>query len=46
MDSVTQENVDKLYKEKENKMRELEIIQSTTIEQMWLNELEELKKNL
>jgi DNA topoisomerase-2 len=44
MDSVTQENVDKLYKEKENKMRELEIIQSTTIEQMWLNELLALRE--
>jgi DNA topoisomerase-2 len=44
MDSVTEENVDKLYKEYNNKENELEIIKSTTVNQMWLNELETLKE--
>lgn len=42
MDSVTDENVEKLSKQYNEKQRELEILQATTIEQMWLNELEEL----
>lgn len=44
MDSVTEENVEKLYKEHGNKQAELETIKSTTINQMWLNELEILKE--
>ena len=43
MDSVSKENVEKLMKEHENKKAELEGIQSSTIEAMWLKELEELK---
>ena len=43
MDSVSKENVEKLMKEHENKKAELEKIQSSTIEAMWLKELEELK---
>jgi DNA topoisomerase-2 len=43
MDSVTEENVEKLLKEKGNKEMELERIKSTTIQQMWLGELENLK---
>jgi DNA topoisomerase-2 len=44
MDSVTEENVEKLNKEHGNKQAELEIIKKTTINKMWLNELDELKK--
>ena len=45
MDSVTEENVDRLLKEKGNKEAELEIIKKTTINQMWLSELEALRAN-
>ena len=45
MDSVTEENVDRLLKEKGNKESELEIIKKTTINKMWLSELEALKDN-
>jgi DNA topoisomerase-2 len=43
MDSVTEENVDKLNKEHENKKYELERVKNTTKYQMWLSELEILK---
>ena len=43
MDSVSKENVEKLMKEHENKKAELESIQSSTIEAMWLKELGQLK---
>jgi DNA topoisomerase-2 len=43
MDSVTEENVDKLNKEHENKKSELESVKNTTKYQMWLSELETLK---
>ena len=43
MDSVTEENVEKLLKEKGNKETELETVKSTTINKMWLTELETLK---
>jgi DNA topoisomerase-2 len=43
MDSVCKENVEKLMKEHDNKKAELEKIQSSTIEAMWLKELGELK---
>jgi DNA topoisomerase-2 len=43
MDSVTEENVDKLRQEHKNKLAELENVKNTTIHQMWLNELEILK---
>jgi len=42
MDSVTEENVEKLYKEKGNKEVELEQIKITTINEMWSQELEQL----
>ena len=45
MDSVTEENVERLLKEKGNKEAELEIIKKTTINQMWLSELEVLRTN-
>jgi len=44
MDSVSEENVEKLLKEHEEKQDELERIKSTTIEQMWLSELEILEQ--
>ena len=44
MDSVTEENVDKLFKEHENKLIELQNIKNTTIYQMWSNELALLEK--
>lgn len=44
MDSVTEENVDRLNKEHDNKAVELETIKSTTINKMWLNELDILKE--
>lgn len=42
MDSVSQENVERLLNEHQKKEKELEKIQSTTIQEMWLNELKEL----
>jgi DNA topoisomerase-2 len=42
MDSVTEENVDKIMKEHDNKIVELENIKTLTIQQMWLQELEQL----
>jgi len=39
MDSVTEENVSKLQKEHTKKVKELEMIQNTTPEEMWLTEL-------
>jgi DNA topoisomerase-2 len=43
MDSVTEENVEKLFKEKGEKEKELEIIKTTSINQMWISELDNLK---
>ena len=43
MDSVSEENVEKLLKEHHAKQDELERINSTTIETMWLSELEILE---
>jgi DNA topoisomerase-2 len=43
MDSVSQENVEKLLKEHLTKQDELDRIKSTTIQQMWLSELEILE---
>ena len=44
MDSVCEENVKSLQKEYNDKLSELELIQKTTIQQMWLNELIYLEK--
>ena len=44
MDSVTEENIDKLLKEKANKETELETIKTTTINKMWLKELNKLSE--
>jgi len=43
MDSVTEENVEKLLREQDHKRAELETIKKTTIYEMWMNELETLK---
>ena len=43
MDSVCEENVEKLMNEYENKNAELKTIKACSIEQMWLKELQELK---
>jgi len=42
MDSVTKENVNRLFLEHENKIVELNIVKNTTTHEMWLNELEKL----
>ena len=44
MDSVTEENVEKLNNEHEHKKAELESVKKTTKYQMWLTELELLKE--
>ena len=46
MDAVTQENVDKLMADFQNKTNELQRIKTLTLEQVWLGELAELKKLL
>jgi DNA topoisomerase-2 len=43
MDSVTEENVEKLLKDKGNKEMELETVKSKTINKMWNEELEILR---
>jgi ADP-dependent phosphofructokinase/glucokinase len=44
MDSVSEENVDKLNNEHKDKSEQLEHIKETTIQQMWLSELHNLEK--
>ena len=44
MDSVSKENVEKILKDHDSKKKELEYVEKTSIERMWLNELEELEK--
>ena len=44
MDSVSEENVEKLLQEFEEKSKELNIIKSKSIETMWYEELENLEK--
>jgi DNA topoisomerase-2 len=46
MDSVSQENAEKIIQDKNNKEKELEILKSTTIQEIWLKELDELKSHL
>jgi DNA topoisomerase II len=43
MDSVTEENVEKINNEYETKIKQLENIKTTSINQMWLNELDKLE---
>ena len=42
MDSVTTENVDKLRRERDDMMKELDVLTKTTPEQIWMRELDEL----
>ena len=46
MDSVCEENVQTLQKDYKDKLNELEVIQKTSIQQMWLNELDILEQEL
>ena len=43
MSSIIEENIDKLEMERDKKIKELEVLISTDISTMWLNELTELK---
>ncbi len=45
MDSVTEENVKHIMKEKDDAKHELDVLMNTTIYQMWLHELEVFKKH-
>jgi DNA topoisomerase-2 len=44
MDSVTEENIQKIFKEQENKASELEVVKNTSPNQMWSGELNNLKR--
>lgn len=44
MDSVTEENVASIMKDKENAVNELELLRKTSLEKMWLSELDTLEK--
>jgi DNA topoisomerase-2 len=44
MDSVSEENIKRILKEKENKELELSLLMKKTIQQLWLEELEILKE--
>jgi hypothetical protein len=44
MDSVTEENVASIMKDKENAVNELELLRKTSLEKMWLTELDNLEK--
>ena len=43
MDSVTEENVERIMKEKETKLSELERLKATTEQRMWLQEIGTLR---
>ena len=43
MDSVTEENIAKIIKDRDTKLGELSILKSTTETQLWLNELAQLR---
>jgi len=45
MDSVTEENVDRIVKERGDAEAELKRLQATSLETMWLTELDELQKD-
>jgi len=44
MDSVTEENVAKILQEKEELSKELEVLRGTSLEEMWLKELDVFEK--
>ena len=43
MDSVTVDNVDRLRKDRDDVVKELEVLRQTTLEQMWMRELDVLE---
>jgi len=43
MDCVTEENVEKLIEQYTDKQKQLDVLKNTTIEQMWISELNALK---
>lgn len=43
MDSVTEENIKRLENEQKNRQHELDLIRNTSIQDMWINELEKLE---
>ena len=45
MNSVSEENVQKLLAEKDSKLTEVELLKATTETQLWLNELAELEED-
>ena len=46
MDSVTSENVESLIKQYNNIETQLNTVKNTTVEQMWINELNKLKDTI
>jgi hypothetical protein len=44
MDSVTEENVSSIIKDRDESQKELEILMATSLEQMWVNELDILER--
>ena len=46
MDSVSEESIEELKLKYDNKQNILENLKSTTIEQLWLNDINDLKKSL
>jgi len=44
IDSVIEENIEKLMKEKDNKMKEYETLEKKSIQKLWMDELEELEE--
>ena len=44
MDSVSEENVERILKDKEGKEQELTVLEKTSIEQMWISELDNLEE--
>ena len=44
MDSVSEENVERILKDKEDKEQELTVLEKTSIEQMWISELDNLEE--
>ena len=45
MNSVSEENVQKLLAEKDSKLTEVELLKATTETQLWLDELAELEED-
>jgi len=43
MDTVTSENIEKLRNDYNNKTQELELLKSTSLKQLWINDLDALK---